>query len=68
MNGSFKYDLFRAIPTNIRKHAERELKNDPKASAPAKRDELLIACLTMLPWRRRKDIHPRLGREGRDAR
>jgi hypothetical protein len=44
------YDRLCEIPTKIREHAERELKNDPKAYAHAKQDELLMTWLTTLPW------------------
>ena len=51
------------IPRKIREHAERELKNDPKAYALAKRDELLMTWLTTLPWRwndiRELEVGPR---------
>jgi hypothetical protein len=55
MKECLDYDRLCEIPAKIREHAERELKNDPKAFALAKRDELLMAWLTTLPWRG-KDI------------
>jgi len=42
MKEPLEYDRLCEIPTKIREHAERELKNDPKAYALAKRDELLM--------------------------
>jgi len=51
MKEMLEYDQLCEIPIKIREHAERELKNDPKAYALAKRDELLMTWLTILPWR-----------------
>jgi len=51
MKEILEYDRLCKIPTKIRQHAERELKNDPKAYALAKQDELLMTWLTVLPWR-----------------
>jgi hypothetical protein len=51
MKECLAYDRLCEIPAKIREHAERELKNDPKAYALAKRHELLTAWLTILPWK-----------------
>ena len=53
MKECLDYDRLCEIPTKIRKHAERKLKNDPKACALSKRDELLMTWLTILPWRQK---------------
>jgi hypothetical protein len=45
------YDELCEISAKIRKQAEEKLKNNPKEYALSKRDELLMAWLTVLPWR-----------------
>ena len=49
--GVFRLRPVCVIPAKIREYAERELKNDPNAYALARRDELLITWLMILPWR-----------------
>jgi hypothetical protein len=65
MKEILEYDRLRKIPAKIRGHAERELKNDPKAFALAKQNELLMTWLTTLPWRgidiRDLEVGPRRG-------
>jgi hypothetical protein len=48
MKECLDYDQLCEIPTKIREHAESELKNDPKAYALARRDELLTAWFTTM--------------------